>query len=134
MMKYWSLTLLLSCSGWALATNAIWIDVASEQDYSVEHVVNAMHIPHTHIARSVSTRFPDKNTPLKLYDRDGHQAQQASEALHTLGYLKVTDTGALEQLKATGLSTLQTEPPLEDTALPALNLAQELPILRETEH
>lgn len=91
----------------AWAQDAVWIDVATQQDFANEHVVDALHIPYTHIARGVSARFPDKKTPLKLYDRNQVSAEQAQEALQTLGYVAVTNKGALEELKAMGLATEQ---------------------------
>ena len=94
----------------AWANNTIWIDVASPQDYALEHVVDAVHIPHTHIARSVSADFPDKTTSIKLYDRDQHQAVQAQEALQALGYEQVSNSGNLVTLKEQGQATVQSEP------------------------
>lgn len=101
---------LISSMNSALANQSVWIDVASQQDYAAEHLVDAVHIPYTHIARSVSTRFPDKTTAIKLYDRDEHRAMQAQEALQTLGYQQVTNSGDLATLKESGLATIQSEP------------------------
>lgn len=113
-MKYCTLALLLAAAGLAggsaWAQNAVWIDVASQQDFAAEHLVDAVHIPYTHIARSVSTRFPDKTTAIKLYDRDEHRAMQAKEALQTLGYQQVINSGDLATLKENGLATIQSEP------------------------
>ncbi|MBU3825857.1 MAG: rhodanese-like domain-containing protein [Candidatus Oceanisphaera merdipullorum] len=110
-MKSWTLALLLTgllgtgSSAWA--NNAVWIDVASLQDYTAEHLVDAVHVPYTHIARGVHARYPDKTTPLKLYDRNQRNAERAQEALQALGYLNVINSGALADLKAEGLTTEQ---------------------------
>ncbi|MGO4999201.1 rhodanese-like domain-containing protein [Oceanisphaera sp. W20_SRM_FM3] len=110
-MKAGTLALLLAgiwgtgASAWA--NNTVWIDVSSPQDYAAEHLVDAVHIPYTHIAREVSRHFPDKNTQLKLYDRNQRNARLAQEALQTLGYAKASNNGALADLKAQGLATEQ---------------------------
>lgn len=111
-MKSWTLALFVGSACLALtnawAEEAVWIDVANAQDYSTEHLVDAVHIPYTHIARGVSTRFPDKDTSLKLYDRNQVNAELATEALHVLGYMDVTNKGALAALKKKGVLTTQT--------------------------
>lgn len=100
-------TALLCAANGAWAQDAIWIDVASQQDYALEHVVEAVHIPYTHIARRVSAQFPDKSTPIKLYARHELQALQAQEALQTLGYEQVLNRGELAALKEEGQATVQ---------------------------
>lgn len=106
-MKSWTVALLFSWPILAFANNEVWIDVGSQDEYAAEHLNDAVHIPYTYIARGVSTRYPDKKTAIILYDRDGLRAQQASEALQTLGYQQVTAKGGLEQLKASGHTTQQ---------------------------
>lgn len=104
-MKSWTVALLFGWPLLAFADNEVWIDVGSQEEYAAEHLQNAIHIPYTYIARGVSTHYPDKETPIRLYDRDGVRAQQAYEALNTLGYRQVTAEGGLEQLKAGGHET-----------------------------
>ncbi|ART79106.1 rhodanese-like domain-containing protein [Oceanisphaera avium] len=108
-MKSWIVALLIGTCGFgpglAGAKESVWIDVANAQDYSLEHLEGALHIPYTHIARGVSARFPDKNTPLKLYDRNKTSAKRATEALQVLGYVDVKNKGALDKLKEQGLVT-----------------------------
>ncbi|WP_319783885.1 rhodanese-like domain-containing protein [Oceanisphaera sp. IT1-181] len=125
-MKFWTLALTstIAFSGSTLANDAVWVDVASQQDYALEHLVEAIHIPHTYIARGVSARFPDKTTPLKLYDRDQVKAQRAQEALQTLGYIQVTNSGDLAGLKAHGQSTVQSIPTAQNELLPTEALNQ----------
>lgn len=117
-MKSWTVALLFSWPLLAFANNEVWIDVGSQEEYAAEHLQNAIHIPYTYIARGVSTHYPDKETPIKLYDRDGMRAQQAYEALHTLGYRQVTVEAGLEQLKAGGLETQQAN--LQADLMPAV--------------
>ncbi|OIN12744.1 rhodanese-like domain-containing protein [Oceanisphaera psychrotolerans] len=102
-------SLLLSLSFTAMAAKPVWIDVGSPEEYAREHLTDAVHIPHTRIAQGVTARYPDKNTPLNLYDRGGNRARQASEALQVLGYRKVMDKGGLASLKAGGLATRQAD-------------------------
>ncbi|MGO1246458.1 MAG: rhodanese-like domain-containing protein [Oceanisphaera sp.] len=122
MMKGWVVTLLCSWSVWANANTEVWIDVASKEEYAIEHLHNAIHIPHTHVARGVSTRYPDKNTVIKLYGRGQFRDQQASQALQALGYQAVSYLGALTELKASGLTTHTIEP--ASKAQPSAEAAQ----------
>ena len=115
-MRYWTVALLLSSPSLALANTGVWIDVGSQEEYAAEHLHDAVHIPYTHIARGVSARYPDKQTAIKLYDRDGFRAQQASEALHTLGYQQVMDKGGLADLKESGLTTQQADLHIDGTS------------------
>ncbi|MFP2769569.1 rhodanese-like domain-containing protein [Oceanisphaera sp. KMM 10153] len=103
------IALLLSLSMPLMAAEPVWIDVSSPEEYTREHLAGAIHIPYTRIAQGVTARYPDKATPLKLYDRDDHRAQLAREALQTLGYRQVSDKGGLEELKASGLATQQAD-------------------------
>ncbi|GAA3721993.1 hypothetical protein GCM10022421_33270 [Oceanisphaera sediminis] len=96
-------SLLLGLALPLLAAEPVWIDVSSPEEYARQHLAEAIHIPHTRIARDVSTRYPDKNTPLNLYDSGGNRAQQASEALQTLGYRQVSAKGGFDDLAADGL-------------------------------
>ncbi|WP_445399368.1 rhodanese-like domain-containing protein [Zobellella sp. An-6] len=104
-MKNWMTALLLCLSPLAWATEPVWIDVRSAEEYQQQHRPGAVHIPHTHIARGVTERYPDRDTPINLYCRSGRRSQLALEALQTLGYRRVVDHGALENLQAGGLST-----------------------------
>ncbi|GHA21957.1 rhodanese-like domain-containing protein [Oceanisphaera arctica] len=117
-MNNWMTALLLSLAMPLMAAEPVWIDVSSPEEYAREHLADAIHIPHTRIAQGVTARYPDKTTPLKLYDRDDHRAQQAWEALQTLGYQQVSDTGGLDELKTRGFATLQADslPELIQTA------------------
>ncbi|WP_417616264.1 rhodanese-like domain-containing protein [Oceanisphaera sp.] len=102
-----TVALLFSWPILAFANNEVWIDVDSQEEYAAEHLNEAVNIPYTYIARGVSSRYPDKKTAIVLYDRDGLRAQQAYEALQTLGYQQVTTKSGLEQLKASGYTTQQ---------------------------
>ncbi|WP_375055117.1 rhodanese-like domain-containing protein [Zobellella sp. DQSA1] len=104
-MKNWMTALLLCLSPLAWATEPVWIDVRSAEEYQQEHLAGAVHIPHTRIARGVTELYPDKNTPLNLYCRSGRRSQLALEALETLGYHQVVDHGPLETLKVNGMET-----------------------------
>lgn len=116
MYSWISALLLLSLSSLAWASSEVWIDVRTTEEYQQEHLVGAIHIPHTQIARGVSKQFPDRNTRINLYCRSGHRSQQASEALTALGYTQVVDKGGLEQLKETGMPTEGTLATIEPVA------------------
>ncbi|WP_116473467.1 rhodanese-like domain-containing protein [Zobellella maritima] len=105
MYSWISALLLLTLSSLAWAGDEIWIDVRSTEEYQQEHLVGAIHIPHTQIAKGVSKRFPDRDTPLNLYCRSGRRSQLATEALQALGYTQVVNRGGLDQLKQGGMPT-----------------------------
>lgn len=105
-MRVWFFPLLfLMLSSPALAGGDIWVDVRSQEEYRQEHLTGAIHIPHTEIARGISQRYPDRNTPLNLYCRSGRRSQLATEALQALGYSRAVNRGGLEQLKQAGMTT-----------------------------
>ncbi|OXY82013.1 rhodanese-like domain-containing protein [Oceanimonas doudoroffii] len=77
----------------------VWVDVRSAEEYQQDHLPGAVLIPHTHIARGVTERFPNRETRINLYGQDGRRSRMAMEALQALGYHRVEDFGSLSALR-----------------------------------
>ena len=121
-MNNWMTALLLSLATPLMAAEPLWIDVSSPEEYAREHLADAIHIPHTRIAQDVNAHYPDKNTPLNLYDRGDNRAQQASEALQTLGYQQVSNKGGFYDLEAAGIPSRYRAPEAAPTQTESLTL------------
>ncbi|WMC09321.1 rhodanese-like domain-containing protein [Oceanimonas pelagia] len=92
----------------------VWIDVRTVEEYRQDHLPGAVLIPHTHIARGVTERYPDRHTAINLYGQDGRRSRMAMEALQALGYSRVADLGSLHHIRGQ-----QPEPALQPTGYSA---------------
>lgn len=97
MKKLWVLLLLL-WGPMALA-QSVWIDVRTVEEYKAGHLEGAINIPYDEIEQKIEAVSADKNTAIQLYCRSGRRSGIALESLRSLGYSKVTNAGAYEQLK-----------------------------------
>ncbi|WP_233006977.1 rhodanese-like domain-containing protein [Rheinheimera faecalis] len=97
MKKLWVLLLLL-WGPMALA-QSLWIDVRTVEEYKAGHLEGAINIPYDEIEQKIEAVSADKNTAIQLYCRSGRRSGIALESLRSLGYSKVTNAGAYEQLK-----------------------------------
>lgn len=92
------LLLLLLWGPFALA-ETLWIDVRTVEEYKAGHLEGAVHIPYDEIEQKISAIKADKTADIQLYCRSGRRSGIALETLRGLGYSKVTNAGAYEQLK-----------------------------------
>lgn len=100
MKKLMMAILMLGCFlGVASASETVWLDVRSAEEFAAGHLKGAINIPHTEITLQISTVVEDKSTPIALYCKSGRRAGIALEALKTLGYSNVTNHGGYEDLK-----------------------------------
>jgi len=90
--------LVLSSSLWA--SDAIWIDVRSVDEYQSGHVSQAVHIPYTEIATRIEEVASDKDAEIFVYCRSGRRSGIARETLMDLGYTNVVNLGGLEDAQA----------------------------------
>lgn len=93
------LLLLCSLSCAQEATDTVWLDVRSHEEFAAGHLAGAINIPHTEVATAISQLKLDKNTPIAVYCKSGRRAGLALEVLQQQGYTKVTNKGGYEQLK-----------------------------------
>lgn len=78
---------------------SLWIDVRTLEEYKAGHLEGAVHIPYDEIEQKISAVSADKTADIQLYCRSGRRSGIALETLRRLGYSKVTNAGAYEQLK-----------------------------------
>ena len=97
-MKKLLVLLLLLWGPMALA-QSLWIDVRTVEEYNAGHLEGAINIPYDEIEQKIEAVSADKNTDIQLYCRSGRRSGIALETLRGLGYSKVTNAGAYEQLK-----------------------------------
>ena len=97
-MKKLLMLLLLVWGPMALA-QSLWIDVRTVEEYNAGHLEGAVHIPYDEIEQKIEAVSADKNTDIQLYCRSGRRSGIALESLRGMGYSKVTNAGAYEQLK-----------------------------------
>lgn len=84
----------------SFASEEIWVDVRSLEEFSDEHLAKALHIPHTNIVNGIKTAGIAKSTTINLYCRSGRRAELARIALAKAGYTNVINAGGLQALLA----------------------------------
>jgi len=78
---------------------AVWIDVRSAVEHSVDHIDGDVRITHGDIVEQASLLFPDKNTEIRLYCRSGGRANKAMSALKAAGYSRVSNGGGINDAR-----------------------------------
>jgi phage shock protein E len=91
--------ILLMLWGPIAVAQSLWIDVRTLDEYNAGHVEGAIHIPYDEIEQKIQAISADKTADIQLYCRSGRRSGIALESLRSLGYSKVTNAGAYEQLK-----------------------------------
>lgn len=82
------------------ASEPIWLDVRTPQEFSEEHVQNAINIPFDQITTGITGISADKGSEIVLYCRSGRRADIAMSTLQQLGYTNVVNLKTLEAAKA----------------------------------
>lgn len=80
-------------------SQGIWIDVRSAEEYQAGHLVGAVNIPYTEMAEKISSITTDKNAEIHLYCRSGRRSEVALQTLKQMGYTKIVNHGAYDDLK-----------------------------------
>ena len=76
------------------------IDVRSQEEYSAEHIKDAINIPYTIIAQEIGKYAKDKTQKILLYCLSGSRSGTALKTLNDLGYTNVENIGGYNQAKA----------------------------------
>lgn len=76
----------------SLDDSIVVIDVRTEEEYSEEHIVDAINIPLDNI-ESIDL---DKNTTIYVYCQSGNRSKEAAQKLYELGYSNVYDMGGID--------------------------------------
>ena len=90
--------LLLSSALWA--SDPIWIDVRTSDEYSSGHVSEATNIPYTEIAENISSVTEDKDALIYVYCRSGRRSGIAKGTLEGMGFTQVVNVGGFEDAKS----------------------------------
>ena len=88
------IVLVFSSSLWA--TEALWIDVRSAEEYNTEHVAAAANIPYTEIGGRIGEVTGDKDALIYVYCRSGRRSGIAQNTLKEAGYTNVVNLGGLQ--------------------------------------
>ena len=91
--------ILLMLWGPVALAQSLWIDVRTVEEYNAGHLEGAINIPYDEIEQKIEAVSADKTADIQLYCRSGRRSGIALETLRSLGYSKVTNAGAYEQLK-----------------------------------
>ena len=78
------------------AVRPIIVDVRSPEEYAQGHLRGAILLPHTEAADRAAELFGDKDAPLAVYCKAGIRAENARQALESLGYTNVTNLGGID--------------------------------------
>jgi phage shock protein E len=93
------LLMLLLLWGPMAVAQSLWIDVRTAEEYNAGHLEGAINIPYDEIEQKIEAVSADKTADIQLYCRSGRRSGIALESLTNMGYSKVTNAGAYEQLK-----------------------------------
>ena len=77
-------------------SNAMLIDVRTEEEYNEGHIERAINIPYDKVVESLDTYgILNFDVPLIVYCKSGGRSSMAAEALVDAGYKNVYDLGAM---------------------------------------
>lgn len=80
-------------------SGSVLIDVRSEQEYVEGALPGATRIETAQLAQRIDSVAPDKDAPIVLYCRSGRRSSAAQDLLVELGYSRVINAGAYDDLK-----------------------------------
>ena len=82
----------------ALANGATLIDVRTPQEFTAEHLDDALNMPLSELSEQAKTL--DRNAIIVVYCRSGNRASHAKRQLHEMGFDEVYNGGGLVEMKA----------------------------------
>jgi phage shock protein E len=80
------------------ATDSRLIDVRSPGEYEAGHIDGALNVPLDRLTRDIARIVPDPSTPMMLYCQSGMRSGMGCQALHQLGYTRVSNGGGVGTL------------------------------------
>ena len=89
------LLVLLFC-GSLWASEPIWIDVRTAEEFAAGHVESAVNIPYEEIGARISEVTTDSEAVIYLYCRSGRRSGIALETLEASGFSNAVNVGGLE--------------------------------------
>jgi len=82
------------------ASDPLWIDVRTPEEYSSGHVEGAVNIPYTEISARIGEVTKDQDATIYLYCRSGRRSGIAQSELQQAGFSNVTNVGGLDEALA----------------------------------
>jgi len=95
-MKILTLLIVFVFSSTLWASEAIWVDVRSTEEYNTEHVTAAANIPYTEIGGRIGEVTGDKDALIYVYCRSGRRSGVAQNTLEEAGFTNVVNLGGLQ--------------------------------------
>ncbi|WP_425275563.1 rhodanese-like domain-containing protein [Stutzerimonas zhaodongensis] len=80
-------------------SNSVLIDVRTEQEHAEGALPGAKRIETAELSERIGSVAPDKDAPIVLYCRSGRRSSAAQDLLQELGYSRVINAGAYDDLK-----------------------------------
>ena len=87
--------LLFAVSVQTVASEAVWIDVRTPEEFKAGHRDGAHNIPYEQIGQRISELKLDKDSKIYLYCRSGRRSGIATSTLKSLGFTAVKNIGGL---------------------------------------
>jgi phage shock protein E len=82
------------------ASDPLWIDVRTPEEYSSGHVEGAVNIPYTEISARIGEVTEDKDATIYVYCRSGRRSGIAQSELQQSGFSNVVNVGGLDDALA----------------------------------
>jgi len=88
----------------ALADDATFVDVRERDEWDVEHIAGAVHVPRGRLESRIEQAAPDRSAPVVVYCESGSRSAFAARTLKELGYEDVRNlAGGIVEWKRRGL-------------------------------
>jgi len=79
--------------------NGVIIDVRTKGEWDYDHIDGAILIPDYSIGSMITSKVPDKTTPINLYCASGMRASSAKSKLKSMGYTNVSNIGGISSAR-----------------------------------
>jgi rhodanese-related sulfurtransferase len=86
----------------AVAENAVFVDVRTDEEWAAGHIEGALHIPLQELEQRWQELEPYRDREIVLYCRTGRRSGIALSALQDRGFTLLRNGGSLEQAAAHG--------------------------------
>jgi len=67
-------------------SGSVFLDVREQNEWDIEHISGALHLPQGRVESEVEQVLPDKSAPVVVYCRTGRRSALAAQVLEKLGY------------------------------------------------
>ena len=81
----------------ATNTDCVIIDVSTQEEYDASHIPGAICVPFDTIDSAIIDKFPNQDTLVLIYCRDGSLSRKAARIFIDNGYSRVNDFGGINR-------------------------------------